>query len=378
MQVFHRRAIFFRRIIWLSVGVGIILLSCKASEPIRIGFVAGTSGRVADLGISGRDAVQLVVERCNRNGGIHGRKIQLLIKDDKQDPDVARQAVRELIDDEVVAIIGPMTSDMGVAVVPLLNEARVVAVSPTVTTQQLSGRDDYFFRTCATAYDYANKSAKYHIKAGAMRRVAAVYDLNNRSFCENWLENFAQAFGGSGREIIYKIGFKTDAGRTFTDIIKELLSSAPDGVLVIANSMDAAMFCQQIRKIDTDIPITLADWGATERLLELGGKAVEGVTVVQTFDRDNQSPNYQAYRKDYKERYHREPGFPGVFAHDATQVVLTALRNQKKDQDLKETILQQRRFEGLQHEIAFDDFGDVNRSYASISVVHDNKFVVME
>lgn len=142
--------------------------------------------------------------------------------------------------------------------------------------------------------------------------------------------------------------------------------------------MDSALLCQQIRKIAPDMRITLADWGATERLLELGGKAVEGVTVVQTFDRENPAPRYQAFREAYIKRYDREPGFPGVYAYDATEVILTALRAQKRGKTLKETILALRKFEGLQGEFSFDDYGDVMRSNASISVVRDRKFVVVD
>ena len=101
------------------------LQGCKPRDPIRIGFVAGTSGRVADLGISGRDAAQLAIEQCNRDGGIGGHPVQLIVKDDQQNPDRARQVVKELIDEGAVAMIGPMTSDMAVAVTPLLNEARL-------------------------------------------------------------------------------------------------------------------------------------------------------------------------------------------------------------------------------------------------------------
>ena len=367
---------------WLGVlaglSIGITFLGCNTTEPIKIGFVAGTSGRVADLGTSGRDAAQLVVEQCNRNGGISGRQIQLLFKDDQQNPDIARQAVHELISDGVVAIIGPMTSDMALAVTPLLNDARVPAVSPTATTQQLSGKDDFFFRVCATAREYATKSARYHVTTGDMQRIAAVYDLNNRSFCENWLENFETTFSGGGREIITAVGFKTEAKRTFLEIARELLAAGPDGVLIIANSMDSAVLCQQIRKLDPDIRITIADWGGTERLLELGGKAVEGVTVVQTINRDSPAPRYQAFRKAYMERYQREPGFPGVYTHDAAQVILAALSAQKKGQNLKETILSLGSFEGLQGKFNFDDFGDVKRSNASISIVRNQKFVVVE
>lgn len=149
-------------------------------------------------------------------------------------------------------------------------------------------------------------------------------------------------------------------------------------MILVANSMDSAMICQQIRKIDSAIPISLADWGATERLLELGGNAVEGVTVVQTFDRDSQVPGYQQYRRIFMDRYQREPGFPGVFAYDAAQVIITALRNRRKDQSLRAAILSQRQFDGLQGETRFDKFGDVERSNASISIVQNRKFVVIE
>jgi branched-chain amino acid transport system substrate-binding protein len=46
------------------------------------------------------------------------------------------------------------------------------------------------------------------------------------------------------------IGFDTQSGRTFLDLSKELLATTPDGILIIANSMDAALICQQIRKLD--------------------------------------------------------------------------------------------------------------------------------
>lgn len=360
-------------------GLGLVMwLACGRSEPIPIGFVAGTSGRVADLGISGRDAVQLAVEQCNRSGGIHGRPVQLLIQDDCQDPQTARQVVQELIDAGVVAIVGPMTSDMGVAVVPLLNEARIPNVSPTVTTQQLSGKDDYFFRVSATTKVYATLSANYHFRKAGMRRVAAAYDLGNRTFCENWLDNFAQTFSANGGAVIAAIGFAGDSGRTFTDLTGELLATGPDGILIVANSMDSALICQQVRKRDQTIRLTLADWGATERLLELGGHAVEGVTVIQTFDRDCPAPSYQAFRSAYQARFKREPGFPGVYAYDAIQVLLTALSAHKPGDDLKSTILAIRQFQGLQGDITFDDYGDVMRPNASISVVRDNTFVVLE
>ncbi len=355
-----------------------LLVGCGPEEPIRIGFVAGTSGRVADLGISGRDAVQLLLDQVNADGGIRGRRIQLVARDDCQDPDTARKVVRELAEEGVEAIVGPMTSDMAWAVTPILNELRILGVSPTVSSEKLSGLDDYFFRITATTRENAGKSAAYHVRNRIFHHVAAAYDLNNEIYSENWLKNFQAAFTLPGNQLSTALGFRANDEMSFSNLADDLLSSNPNGILIIANSMDAALLCQQIRKRNTQVHITLSDWGATERLLELGGKAVEGVTVLQTFTRANSSPAYLAFRKTYIDRYGREPGFPGVYAHDAASVVFEALRRQHPGASLKDTVLAVRTFQSLQNEVTFDRFGDIERSHASISVVRDGRFVVLE
>ena len=149
-------------------------------------------------------------------------------------------------------------------------------------------------------------------------------------------------------------------------------------MVIVANSMDSALLCQQIRKIDSQIEIVLSDWGGTERLLEMGGRAVEGITVLQAFDRGSQAPAYQTFRKIYLERFQREPGFPGVNTYDAIQVLLAAFKSQESGPDLKKTILGIKCFEGLQSNFCFDAFGDAIRPQASISTVKNNRFVVLE
>ena len=68
----------------------------------------------------------------------------------------------------------------------------------------------------------------------------------------------------------------------------------------------------------------------------------------------------------------------GISGHDPIQVLLTALRSQQRDQSLKETILGMKTFEGLQGPFSFDEFGDVTLGNASISIVRNRKFVILE
>lgn len=366
------------RLILIFMFSCISMPGCDSKTPVKIGFIAGMSGRVADLGIAGLDAVQMRIEKANKAGGINGHRIQLIIKDDRHDPEVARQAAEELIRAGAAAIIGPMTSQMGMAVTQILNKHRLLCVAPTVSTQKLSGIDDYFFRVVPSVRTNTSVSADYHIKTGDITRTAVIYDVGNRSYTKSWLENFKELFIKGGGKIVSSISYNTKENNPFEDIAQKALSLNVNGILIIANSMDSALLCQQIRKKDKTVKITLADWGGTEQLLEFGGRAVEGVTVVQTFDREHPAPAYQTFRTAYIEQLGREPGFPGVNAYDAAHVVITALKQQQTGENLKKTVLSIRRFKGLQGPLVFDDYGDMTGSNSSMSIVKNRKFMLLE
>src|SRR3990167_6575494 len=71
---------------------------CSDPVPIRLGFVGGLSGSGSDIGGSARNGALLAIEETNAQGGIQGRPLEILIKDDRQDKAIIRNAVKELID----------------------------------------------------------------------------------------------------------------------------------------------------------------------------------------------------------------------------------------------------------------------------------------
>lgn len=352
------------------------LLGCQPSGPIRLGFVGGLSGRVADLGIDGRNGAMLAVELRNKAGGVNGRQVELLIEDDEQNPEAARIAVSRLIERQVAAIIGPMTSGMATATVPLIDAAQVVMVSPTVTTSELNGRDDYFFRVLASTGTYARKSADHHFRSVGLRRVAAIHDLRNKAYSENWLADYRAAFTAAGGSLVTDVSFLSGDETLFAGLGRQLLRAKPDGILIIANSVDTAMLCQQLRKLDASIPIAAAEWAGTERLTELGGRAVEGIVLAQFLDRQGTQPTYLEFRRNYVASYGKEPGFAGLTAFDAANVVLEGLQHQAPGQSLKQTLLARKSFAGAQTPVVFDAFGDTTRE-AVMTTVKDGAFVAL-
>ena len=350
------------------------LACCSPNEPVKVGFVGGVSGRVADLGIAGRNGALLAVEMRNEAGGVNGRTVELLVEDDQQDVDQARAAVQRLIDQKVEAIVGPMTSMVAMATVPLVNQAQVVMVSPTVSTQELSHIDDYFFRVISSTAEYAHKSADYHASQQGIRRVAVAYDMRNEAYSESWLKAYRKGFAAHGGEVVLAEYYYSGDDVNFAALAEKLLRVKPDAVLVIANSLDTAMLAQQVRKRDQHVHIATSEWAATERLSELGGSAVEGMMIAQFMDRESNNPNYLAFRQAYIDRFSMEPGFGGVTAFDAMNVVLTALAGKDKNQTLKQAILSKGTFIGVQSEILFDKMGDAKRE-TYMTTIHNGHFL---
>lgn len=363
-----------------AVGVllGVLLLAgCEQKEPLRIGFFSSLSGRGADLGVAGRNGVMLAVEERNAAGGIHGRRIDLLVRDATPDAETGRQMLAELLQQRVVAVIGPMTSSLALDAVPLTNAAQIPLVSPTATTTALTGLDDFFLRVISDTTVYATRSAHFQAQRLGHRRAAVIYDLANQAYTQSWLRDFQKEFSLWGGEVVAERSFTSGVDETFTPLVGELLAVQPDFVLVIANAVDAAQIIQQVRKSDPHLPIAMAEWGSTERFIELAGSAADHVYVAQFLDRNDPSPRYQNFRQAYQQRFGQEPGFAGLAAYDATMVVFAALERQSAGESLKNALLKLGDFQGVQQTLTFDRFGDAQRT-TYLSVIRDGHYQTVE
>lgn len=340
------------------VAIAFSLASCSPPEPIRIGFLGGLSGRVTDLGMGGLNGVRLAVERRNKAGGINGRPIELIEEDDQQNVDAARQAAGRLIERRVAAIIGPMTSAVALATLPLADDAKVVMISPTVSSETLSGMDDHFFRVASSTRHFARQSAEYYARTMKLKRVRPVSDLRNHAYTESWLRDFAEAFRDTGGNLLEPVGFTSGDGLQFSELAGLALRDQPDGIVILGNSVDTAMLCQSIRRINPSIPIATSEWAATERLIELGGQAVEGIVIAQLMDRNSTEPAFVAFQSAYVARFGQTPGFAGMYGFDAANVVFAALETKESKQTLKQALLARKTFSGTQKTIVFDAYGD--------------------
>ena len=375
------RSLFFFQI-RLSAAILVAALamtvSCQKEKPvIKIGFAGGLTGRYSDLGTAGRNGVILAVEEINKAGGINGRPLELLIKDDRQDPARALEVDSELIKEGVAAIIGHMTSAMSTAVMPLINEKKTLLLSPTTSTGELTGKDDWFMRVVGTSIETPRRLADYAFGRAGTDRIAVIYDLENRAYCESYAEAFNSRFKELGGLLSSVVTYSKGDDASFEMLAMRLVSSGCSGVLVIASAIDAAMICQQIRKIEKSLPFFSSGWAMTDEFIQNGGRAVEGVVIAEFFITGSESEEYVAFKESFKNRFGAEPSFPAGYGYEAAMVLFSALSKEHDPLKLKQTIVAIKRFKGLQGDFEIDSFGDAVRKL-SVTKVSDGQFRTLE
>ena len=122
----------------------------EESDVIKIGFIGPLTGPAASYGINARNGALIAVEQINAAGGVlDGKKLQLIVEDDKGDTTEATNVFNKLVEqDKVVAIVGPVTTGPTTVVARLAGEERIPIVSPTATGDDITKVSDFVARVC--------------------------------------------------------------------------------------------------------------------------------------------------------------------------------------------------------------------------------------
>jgi branched-chain amino acid transport system substrate-binding protein len=347
-------------------------------EPVRVGFSATLTGSQAELGVQERNGVQLAVDDINAAGGVNGHPVELIVRDDLGTPDGAKSVDGELINSSVVAIIGPATSDQALAALEVTNPARMVMISPTVSSPLFSGKDDYFFMIMASNSVRAQAFAQHIYLHRNMTRIAAIYDTDNAAYTQTYLESFAEKYESLGGMVVAQANFSSMTQPDFTPLLSQLRASNPDGLLIIASDSDTALIAQRARSMGWQVPLFTSTWAETETLITNGGQAVEGMEIEQVFPLDSQAPDYLDFKTRFETRFGQSPSFGAMYGFESMNVLAAALQKTNGKADgLKQTLLGIQNFTGLVNSFSFDQYGDVVRPF-SIGSIRNGTFVTTD
>jgi branched-chain amino acid transport system substrate-binding protein len=146
-----------------------------SGDPIRVGALTSLNGPFTPWGLQVRDGMQLAVDEINADGGVDGRPLELVVVDDQSDPDEGTSGLERLVEDEVVAIGGTISSDVGLATARVAEELETPLFLVKAGSEEILTPDSrYTFRTCLPAAPMVAGPIAQYVEDQELTRVGAV------------------------------------------------------------------------------------------------------------------------------------------------------------------------------------------------------------
>jgi len=297
----------------------------NSSSTIKLGAAAPMTGDYAQYGEYFKNGLELALEEINKNGGVLGKKIELVYGDDKGDPEEAVSVAQKFVTDKnITGIIGHFFSGCSLAAGPIYQQNGIPMLAVASTNPEVPKIGDYVFRINVGDNYQGTQLAKWLYEEKSIKKVAVVYD--NSDYGKGVTDVFIKTFKDLGGEITTVESYMGGQEKDFSVIVTKIKASNAEAMVLASYPTEGALIVQKARNSGLDIPIVCSDSVYTEDFIKLGGKAVEGVIVVSYFHPSDPKPEVQEFVKKFKAKYNKEPDSWSPYAYDALYVMVDAIK----------------------------------------------------
>ncbi len=329
-----------------------------AADTIKLGVAGAHSGDLASYGIPSVKAAELVVKEYNANGGILGKKIELLVEDDVCKPEVATNTATKLVSEGADVVMGHICSGATKAALPIYKDSGIICMSPSATNPPLTQSGDYpnFYRTIASDDAQARLEVDYALDVLKAKKIAVIHDKGDYG---KGLAEFAKEFLEKDQrgEVVLFEGV-TPGAVDYSAVVQKIRHSKADAVIFGGYHPEASKIVMQMRKKRMKTYFISDDGVKDDTFIKVAGKYAEGVFA--TGPRDTSSnPLAIAANAAHQKEYGADPGAFFLNAYAATQALLNAIEKAgSTDYDAVEKALKTEYVETPLGKIKFDDKGD--------------------
>ena len=294
------------------------------SDTILIGEYGSMTGAESTFGQSTHNGVQLAVDEKNAAGGIKGKKIEVKLYDDQGKTQEAGTAVTRLItQDKVVAIIGEVASSRSLAGGRVAQQYGIPMISPSSTNAAVTEIGDMVSRVCFVDSFQGYVSAKFARDNLKLSKAALIYD-QGQAYSKGLKDDFAREFQKMGGAITTEQAYG-GGDADYSAQLTSIRESKPDLVFLPGYYTDAANVVLQARKLGLRVPFIGGDGWDSEKLAEIGGKAIEGSYYSNHYAHEDPRSEVQNFVKKYKEKHGSTPDGLAALGYDAAGVLFAAM-----------------------------------------------------
>jgi branched-chain amino acid transport system substrate-binding protein len=335
----------------------------------------GVAGSFSDpIGIPMQLAAELAAEEINAAGGIGGRPLELVVRDDYTDPDSAVFVATDLYDSDVSAVVGHLFSGTTLAAAPVYNggDNPVAAISPSSSSPEVSSAGDHTFRVCPSDLAHGAVLAEWVHETLHLERGAVLYlnDQYGRGIRQTFVEHF-ERLGGRLESVDPYLGDRPDVGPYLDRMAR---NRNIQFLAVAGNRGEAEEVLRQARRRGITVPIVGGD--GLEGI-EAAGALAEGVYLTSAYFPTIPTGANRKFVEAYRRKYPGAgmPNQPAAATYDAIYLLSQVIARAGTDRQAVRRALagvgsETPPFEGVTGLVAFDAVGDVPAQNVYVGRVH--------
>lgn len=325
-------------------------------DTLKIGVNLELTGSVAAYGNAEKNGVNLAVEQINKAGGVDGKKIEVITKDNKSENAEASTAATNLaVQSQVNAMIGPATSGAVAAASLNAQKTGVPLLTPSGTQDDLTidkdGVKKYIFRTTFQDSFQGQVLAQYAYQNLNAKKVVLYYD-NSSDYAKGIAEEFQRVYPG---EIVTVATFAS-GDKDFQSALTKFKDLDYDAIVMPGYYTETGIITKQARDMGIEVPILGPDGFNDDSFGDLAGVAnTHDVYYVSGYSTKTAlSDKATQFIEAYKKKYGSEPNMFAALAYDSVYMIAEAAKGAKTSIDIADNLAKLSQFDGVTGTMTID------------------------
>lgn len=303
------------------------------SETIKIGHFGSLTGNTATFGQETQRGLELAVEELNANGGLLGKKVELITEDTRSQTQDAGLAAEKLIgQDKVAVLIGEVASSLSLVAAPIAEREKVPMITPASTNPKVTVADgkvrDYVFRICFIDPFQGKVMAKFAKENLNAQRVAILTD-NANDYSVGLAQNFKETFLAMGGEIVEQQAY--EAGQVdFKSQLTAIRAKNPDAIYVPGYYTEVSLIAIQARELGITVPLMGGDgWDSPELTKGAAKQALEGTFFSNHYSVEDTTARVREFADKFQKKFGQAPGAMSALGYDAMMIAAHVIEQAK-------------------------------------------------
>jgi branched-chain amino acid transport system substrate-binding protein len=379
----------------LAKITGILVLVCavgvsgveKAADvsPVKVGAIFAITGGASNLGMPEAKTAEMLVEKINKEGGVNGHRIELLMKDSGGKPENAISLAKQLIDEEnVLAIIGPSTSGETMAIKNICQEGKTILISCAAAEDIVNPVASYVFKVPQKDSDAVRRIYQV-MKAKGIKRIGVITSNDGYGVAGGkQLANLAELAG-----ITIAISETYDKQETdLTGILTKVKGQDVNAVVNWSVVPAQSLVARNMKQIGLDVPLFQSSGFGNIKYVQAGGEAANGtifpcgrlLVADMLPDNNPQKTVLMGYKKDYESRFKEDASTFGGHTYDALLILVEAVKkaNSTDREKVRDALENLKGVVGIAGVFNFSskDHNGLDMNAYEMLTVKDGKFVI--